>query len=187
MESIWTKFGNFVQKRLEALGMNDLKGNYDRVVHTVAILVLVSFGLHYGTAKLLFEVLQSAEHCIKTGYGTLQPLYGGDTEDPEMGLGQGNGLAPTVWCLISSKMMECMKNRGHGINLRASLSTVLISFVCFAFVDDTDIPVTALDRFSTGKDVGPLFQKAIDDWAGIVRVTGGELESKKLHVTIADF
>ena len=79
-----------------ALGMNNLKGNYNWVVHTVATLVLVSFGLQYGTAKMLFKVLQLAKHCIKTGYGTLYPLYGGDMEDPEMGLGQGNGLAPTV-------------------------------------------------------------------------------------------
>ena len=108
------------KKHAGAIGMNDLKGNYDRIVHTVAILVLLSFGIHYDTARMMMEVLQLAEHQIKTGYGLLQHLYGGKKGDsvPEMGLGQGNGNASTIWCLISSKMMEVMKRRGHGIDLR---------------------------------------------------------------------
>ena len=116
--------------------MNDLKGNYDRIVHTVAILVLLSFGLHYESTRFLMEVLQVAEHCIKTGFGVSQPLYGGykKGEAPEMGLGQGNGNAPTSWCLISSRMMDTMQNRGHSLDVKASLSLTLLSFVCFAFV-----------------------------------------------------
>lgn len=45
--------------------MNNLKGNYNRIVHTVTILVLLSFGLHYESAQFLTEVLQVAKHCIK--------------------------------------------------------------------------------------------------------------------------
>ena len=151
------------KKHAGAIGMNDLKGNYDRIVHTVAILVLLSFGIHYDTARMMMEVLQLAEHRIKTGYGVSQHLYGGKKGDPvpEMGLGQGNGNAPTIWCLISSKMMEVMKRRGHGIDLKSGLSLTLLSFVCFAFVDDTDIPVTADTRNDTGEQVAAKFQKAI--------------------------
>ena len=88
--------------------MNNLKGNYERIVHTVAILVLLSFGLHYESARFLMEVLHVAEHCIKTGFGVSQPLYRGckEGETPEMGLGQGNRNAPTIWCLISFRMIE---------------------------------------------------------------------------------
>ena len=110
--------------------MNDLKGNYNRIVHTVAILVLLSFGLHYESARFLMEVLQVAEHCIKTGFGVSQPLYRGykKGEAPEMGLGQGNGNAPAIWCLILSRMMDTMQNRGHSLDVKASLSLTLLSF-----------------------------------------------------------
>ena len=60
------------KKHAGTIGMNNLKGNYDRIVHTVAILVLLSFGIHYDTARILLEVLQLAKHQIKTGYGAPQ-------------------------------------------------------------------------------------------------------------------
>ena len=61
------------KKHAGAISMNDLKGCYDRVVHTVAILVLLAFGLNYTTAKLMMEVLQVAEHSIKQVSGYHNP------------------------------------------------------------------------------------------------------------------
>ena len=74
--------------------MNDLKGCYDRIVHTVAILVLMAFGVEHTAASMLMETLQLAEHLIKTGFGVSEPLYGNRGLVPEQGLGQGNGNAP---------------------------------------------------------------------------------------------
>ena len=59
----------------------DAKGCFDRIVHTVAILVLMSFGLCPEHARLAFEILQLAEHCIKTGFGVSDHVYG--TEEDE--------------------------------------------------------------------------------------------------------
>ena len=39
----------------------------------------------------------------------------------------------------------------------------------------------------SGEEVTPIFQKAIDDWAGIVKATGGELEPAKSCVTLINF
>ena len=86
------------QKRMAgAISMNDLAGCYDRIVHTVAILVLLAFGMEYQTARLLMETLQAAEHSIQTGYGISDPMYGGNDPVPTQGLGQGNGNAPAIW------------------------------------------------------------------------------------------
>ena len=57
------------RKQAGAIAMNDAKGCYDRIQHVIAILVLMSFGLDYTPAKLMFQTLQEAKHCIKTGYG----------------------------------------------------------------------------------------------------------------------
>ena len=58
------------QKRIAAaLGMNDVRGCYDRIVHSIAILVLMSFGVAGGTAQAMFKVLQEAEHHVKMGFG----------------------------------------------------------------------------------------------------------------------
>jgi hypothetical protein len=46
--------------------MNDAKGCFDRIVHTVAIMVLMSFGVPYLAATTLFQVIAKARHKIKT-------------------------------------------------------------------------------------------------------------------------
>ena len=69
----------FQQKRIAAaLGMNDARGCYDRIVHSIAILVLMSFGVAGGTAQAMFKVLQEAEHHMKTGFGRSGKAYGNE-------------------------------------------------------------------------------------------------------------
>ena len=93
-----------------------------------------------------------AEHNIKTGYGVSQSGYG-PTQPPAQGYGQGNGGGPTGWALISSRMMQMMKNKGHGVNMKTSLSLVIISIVCVGFVDDTDLPTAGATVDTTGEDI----------------------------------
>ena len=52
---------------------------FDRIIHTIAILMLMAFELISSQARILLEVLQQCEHCIKTGYGVSAPVYGGET------------------------------------------------------------------------------------------------------------
>ena len=63
-------FNNILrQKRIAgALGMNDAKDYFDRIVHSVAILVLMSFGVPGYMARTMFKVLQEADHHMKTGF-----------------------------------------------------------------------------------------------------------------------
>ena len=50
------------RRQAGAIAMNDAKGCYDRVQHVAAILVLMSYGLAYIPATLIFQTLQEAEH-----------------------------------------------------------------------------------------------------------------------------
>ena len=45
------------RRKALALAMNNAKGCYDRIVHVVAILILMSYGLSYKFARVLFETL----------------------------------------------------------------------------------------------------------------------------------
>ena len=64
------------QKRIaDSLGMNNARRCYDRIVHSIAILVLMSFGVAGGTAQEMFKVLQEAEHHMKTGFGRSERAY----------------------------------------------------------------------------------------------------------------
>ena len=176
------------KKQAGAIAMNDAKGCFDRINHTFAILVLMSFGVSSLLARSVFETLQTADHHIKTGYGRSGKAYGNnDEEEPHQGIGQGNGLGPTLWALLSSILIKNMKRHGHGVNLRSALSLSLVSIVCFAFVDDTDLAITGKDRLTTGEEVIEEFQPALDRWARSLIVSGGALCSEKSFCYLIDF
>jgi hypothetical protein len=106
---------SFRQKRQAgAIAMNDAKGCFDRINHTFGILVLMSFGVSAVLAQSLFETLQTADHHIKIGNGRSNKAYGNhDEPEPQQGIGQGNGLGPTLWALLSSILIKYMKRHNH--------------------------------------------------------------------------
>ena len=85
-------------------------------------------------ARTLFGMLQKTRHCIKTGFGISDPIYG-DEDVPIQGSEQGNGIAATAWALISTEMFQDMDKASHGL---LAVTGTIPSLVGFAFVDDTD-------------------------------------------------
>ena len=71
---------DLIQKKRHcgAISMNDAKICFDCIVHAVVILVLLSFGMPLTVTRALFEILQKAEHYIKTGYGVSDVAYGNE-------------------------------------------------------------------------------------------------------------
>ena len=53
----------------------------------------------------------------------------------------------------------------HGVELLSATTLTLLSIVCFAFVDNTDLPIT-VHKHSSGEDVINPFQDALDRWTG---------------------
>ena len=92
--------------------MNDTKGCYNIIDHNFEILTLMFFGVPWMIARTLFLALQRARHSIKTGYGVSKPMYGNkDLSNPIGGIGQGNGISPSLWCLISTIIFSCCRER----------------------------------------------------------------------------
>ena len=90
--------------------MNDTKGCYNRIDHIFAVLVLMYYGIAWSIARNCFQVLQQGRHRIKTGFGLLKPVYGNkDPQKPIAGIGQGNGMDPSLWYLISSIIFKDCK------------------------------------------------------------------------------
>ena len=90
-------------------------------------------------------------------------MYGGIDDDLN-GSGQGNGLGPALWAVISSCLIELMSREGHGVTWQSALSLTVTALVCFAFVDDTDLAVAAPSVDSTGEELVASAQKALDTW-----------------------
>ena len=162
------------QKKIAiALGMNDAQGCYNCIVHTIAILVLMSLVVPGEKTRAMFKVLQEADHHMNTGFERSEREYENEPV-PQQGSGQGNRIGPTLWALISTELIMMMFRKRHGVEFLSATTLTLVSLVCFAFVDDTDLPIT-VGKHSTGEDLINRFQEALDQWAVGLTVTGGEL------------
>lgn len=138
--------------------------------------------------QCLYKLLQNAEHRIATGYGVSAPMYGGPNQQPPVqGEGQGNGKAPATWVLVSAIIIQMMYTAGHGVKMLTAISAAAISFVCFAFVDDTDIVHTGATVDTPWNQVMDQFQHAMDCWEGGLRASGGALVPEKSFWYLIDW
>jgi hypothetical protein len=170
-----------------ALCSNDAKSCYDRIVHSVATIALRRLGMPPEPILSMFSTLQHAQHHVSTALGVSSRHYGGTPDPPLQGVGQGNGAGPAIWVVISTVLIATMATQGHGFNLLSALTGALVSFVCYAFVDDTDVIHSARTIDSPGEEVIAEMQIVLDRWAGVLRATGGALVPSKSYWYAIDF
>ena len=80
-----------------------------------------------------------------------------------------------------------MKTAGFGFSLLTAMSIACVSFVCYAFVDDTDVVHCARDVHTPGLEVLQEMQDVVDHWEGGLRPTGGALVPEKSYWYLIDF
>ena len=147
---------------------------------------MIRMGASPSAVRAMFQTLQLARHHIQTAYGRATKHYGQDFIIPLQGIGQGNGCGPTGWTVISAPIIELMRSHHFGFSTIAPLSSKEIAFVCYAFVDDTDL-VHSLGHYASGEDLLPNFQLSLDMWAGGLKATGGALVPAKSSWCLIDF
>ena len=131
-------------------------------------------------ARTLFLVLQRASHSIKIGYGVSKPVYGNDDpNNPMGGIGQGNGIGPSFWCLISTIIFSCCRRKGHVTTVTTPLSKTSISLLGFAFVDNADLVTAAQNAYQTGTEMIGKMQALMTHWCGCICATGGFIAPAK--------
>ena len=89
------------------------------------------------------------------------------------GLGQGHGFTPAGWASISTPLINMMRTANVRLNLLTALSKTAVSFVCYAFVDDTDLIHCGSEIDIPGSCIVEGTQRALDHWEGGLRATGG--------------
>jgi hypothetical protein len=159
------------RRQARALCANDAKSCYDRIVHSIATLALRRLGMPPEPINSMFETLQKAYHHASTAFGISSQHYGGRRQPPLQGIGQGNGAGPAIWAAISTVIISVMATQGHGFNILSVLSARLVSFVCYAFVDDTDVNHSASNTDTPGEEVIFEMQEVLDRWVGTLRAT----------------
>ena len=158
----------------------DLKSCYDRIVHNPAMLALRSCGVPKQPLISFFSSLQNVKYYTRTAFGISDETFGGIekgfTQKPQ-GSGQGNGAAPQIWAIVSSKMFAMLHELGLASVIKAPISGTSLWLVGFAYVDDSD-----LFTYSKSHDVEETVKKMqciVTAWERAAKVTGGAIAPLK--------
>jgi len=150
-------------KRTGAICSNDAKSCYDLIGHTQASLSMQRVGVPKSIINCLFTTLQDAMHQVRTGFGDSKESYGGSVWlIPIHGIGQGNGAGPAIWAVVSTPLLNVLREKGHGFEGVCPISSTYFRFVGYAFVDDTDVIQSLL--LDNPTSVIEKLQAAIDTW-----------------------
>jgi hypothetical protein len=172
-----------------AMCSNDAQGCYDRIVHSVASLSMQRVGVPTAPIASMFTTLQRLQRFVRTAYGDSPEALDAAGVNPIaiQGVGQGNGAAPQVWALVSTVLLNMLRDAGFGARFVAPLSREMVFYAAFSFVDDTDLLVTDAERLRSAEMVAQAMQQALLQWEGALRASGGALEPLKSHWYLIDF
>jgi len=112
---------------------------------------------------------------------------GGTREDPFMGYGQGNGVAPPGFSAVSSLIVNAYKRLGHGARITTSLVKRLVHLCAVMYVDDTDLLHWAKIHTTTTRELIREVQRATNEWAFLVQATGGALKPPKCSIYLITY
>ena len=172
-------------RRPGALCSNDAKSCYDRIVHNVAILAMRRLGLSPETCHVMIGTLDQVRHHVRTAYGDSASTYQG-IEIPLQGIGQGNGAGPAIWLIVSVVIINMLKAEGFGFKTRTPISNDPFEFVCYTFVDDTDL-VHSPSSEATLESLCIEMQSVLDHWEGGLHASGGALVPSKSYWYLISF
>jgi len=164
-------------KRAGAICSN-AKSCYDLIGHTQASLSMQQVRVPKNIISCLFTTLQEAIHKVRTGFGDSKAHSGGSVWlVPIHGIGQGNGAGPEIWAIVSTPLLNVLRENGYGCEVVCPLSSIFFRFVGYAFVDDTDVIQSLLGE--NPAQAQEKLQEAIDTWESSLKATCGAIVPEK--------
>jgi hypothetical protein len=135
-------------------------------------------GVPKNVINCLFTTLQEAIYRVRTGFGDSKEHYGGKVWlVPIHGIGQGNGAGPAIWAVVSTPLLNVLRTKGFGCEIKSPLSSEYFRFVGYAFVDDTDLIQSQLQE--NPDQARRYLQEAIDTWEASLKATCGAIVPEK--------
>ena len=101
-------------------------------------------------------------------------------------MGQGNGVGPAIWAVISTLFFDLLRDKGYGFKMETPLFKIALHMVGRGFVDDTDIIQLVLNDNNYWVVTSKL-QEALKWWEVRTKVSGSALVSTKIWYGLVDF
>ena len=96
------------------LSANDAKSCYDRILHFATYVSLRRVGVPKEAIISMIKTIRLMKHKVRTAHGDSFKTYGGDEFGDPHGALQGNAAGPAIWALVSSPLLQILRERGYG-------------------------------------------------------------------------
>jgi len=157
---------------------NDATACFDRMLEAPNNLACLQHGADPKYVQLHAQTQRQLRYHLKHKYGISKGFNSHSETQPWYGMGQGAGDACNRWVIGSDSMANAYQEKAHGWTIKSPLPTESVKFTLKAFIDDVNLfigqnpEVTDIDFLKNA-------QQDIDRWHGILKATGGELNTKK--------
>ena len=173
-----------------AIGSNDAKSCFDRIVHAIAFLCMRRLGYPAEPLIHMFTTLQEALLHVRTTAGDSDKCIDSSLTDiPISTVYQGNGAGPTIWVVVSTPILNMMRDKKLGARFIAAIDRETCELVGFIFVDDSDLVTTATgtSNMPPEEEVVHRMQESFDNWVGGLNASGGAVSHEKSNWCMAAF
>jgi len=165
-----------------AIVSTDAANCYDRMIHKIIAMAARKWGVPDNAIKSLLSPLQKAQHFTRTAFGDSFTSFTGTNLQ---GAGQGNTGAAPFWTMVSTHMIQIMKEMKYQATFLAPITKKKIMLSLIAFVDDTELFLTKSN--DNLKELVDKANSAINTWRELLNVTGGAMRPSKCAWTLMRF
>ncbi len=128
----------------------------------------------------MLEMIQEMKFFLRTAFGDSKEFSGWTIEVKTQGLGQGNGISPAGWCIISIMILWAHGAKGHGAHFIVPMSHVRSSLSAILYINDSDLLHLNMDGDGTIFETHGTLQCAIKNWDKLLIATGGYPKVRKM-------
>ena len=121
----------------------------------------------------MLTTIQEMKFFLRTGFGDSMDFASSQFEIKTQGLCQGNGASPAGWTVVSIRLINAHKKKGHGGHFLCPITKLKSRFAGVIYVDDTDLIHFRMDRYEDTTDSFLGLQEAIVNWGKLLLASGG--------------
>jgi hypothetical protein len=120
---------------------NDATGCFNKIIPTLAAIACQTSGASETYCKVLIKVWQEQHHHVKIGQAVSENIYPLDRNTNQYGAGQGSCLAPLLWVMMSTAILQILDQVPHKMTLRHPTGKDTHERTADTFVDNTSLTV----------------------------------------------
>jgi len=165
---------------------SDATACFDRMLEAPNNLACLQHGADPKYIKLHAQTQRELKYYLKHKYGISAEYNSHSDTHPWYRMGQGAGDACNRWVIGSDSMADAYQEQAQGWIIPSPIPNDMVTLKMKAFIDDINLFIGQNNGISENKFYD-IAQQDINRWHGILKATGGELNTKNAFGPIITF